>query len=113
MLVAGLFLLPYNWIVCGTENVLFLLYPSPLAVTGSEGFLKMGRAMLFMLAKFFAVVTCAAVAAIPATLVYLATQSALASAVATWLTLLVCVFGIVWLVASAFERYDVNVVVSE
>ena len=52
MLAAGLFALPFNWILFGTENFLFLLYPSPLVATGSEGFLKMGRVMLFMLAKF-------------------------------------------------------------
>ena len=37
MLAAGLFAVPYNWIICGTENLLFLFYPSPLVPTGSEG----------------------------------------------------------------------------
>ena len=55
MLVAGVFALPFNWILFGTENFLFLLYPSPLVATGSEGFLKMGRVMLFMLTKFLVI----------------------------------------------------------
>ena len=38
MLIAGVFIMPFNWILCGTENLLFLLYPSPPVVTGSEGF---------------------------------------------------------------------------
>ena len=58
MLAAGLFAVPYNWMMCGTENLLFLFYPSPMVPTGSEGFLKMGRVMLFMLAKFLVLGEC-------------------------------------------------------
>ena len=54
LLAAGLFALPFNWILFGAENFLFLLYPSSPIAIGSEGFLKMGRVMLFMLAKFLA-----------------------------------------------------------
>jgi hypothetical protein len=108
MLVAGLLILPFDWILCGTENFLFLLYPAPPVVTGSEGFLKMGRAMLFMLTKSLAIVACGAVAAVPAAVVYFATQSVLEACLAGWLTLLLPSFGLLLLVAWAFQRYDVS-----
>ena len=113
LLVAGLFALPFNWILFGTENFLFLLYPSPLVATGSEGFLKMGRVMLFMLAKLLVLGACGAVAAIPAAIVYLVTESILAACLVAWLALLFPALGILLLVAWAFHRYDVSAGASE
>jgi hypothetical protein len=113
LLVAGLFALPFNWMLVGTENLLFLLYPSPLVATGSEGFLKMGRVMLFMLTKLLVLGACSAVAAIPAAVVYLVTESILAACLVAWLTLLLPALGILLLVAWAFRRYDVSAGASE
>ena len=113
LLAAALFALPFNWILCGTENFLFLLYPSPLVATGSEGFLKMGRVMLFMLAKLVVLGACSALAAIPAVLVYLVTGSILAACLVAWLALLFPALGILLLVAWAFQRYDVSAGASE
>ena len=106
LLVAGLISLPFNWIVFGSESFLFLLYPSPLVATGSEGFLKMGRVMLFMLAKLLVLAACGAMAAIPAAVVYFATKSMLAACLVAWLALLFPALGILLLVAWAFHRYD-------
>ena len=103
LLAAGLFALPFNWILFGTENFLFLLYPSPLVATGSEGFLKMGRVMLFMLAKFLVLGARQAVAAIPAAIVYLLTESMPAACLVAWLALLLPALGILLLVAWAFQ----------
>ena len=108
LLVAAVFALPFNWILFGTENLLFLLYPSPLVSSGSEGFLRMGLAMLFMLAKLLAIGACGAVAAIPATGVFLATSSLLAALFAAWLALLLPAVVVLRLAAWAFDRYDVS-----
>ena len=113
LLVAGLLALPFNWILFGTENLLFLLYPSPLVATGSEGFLKMGRVMLFMLAKLLVLGACSAVAAIPAAIVYLVTESMPAACLVAWLALLFPALGILLLVAWVFQRYDVSAGASE
>jgi hypothetical protein len=108
LLVAGLFALPFNWILFGTENLLFLLYPSPPVASGSEGLLKMGRVMLCMLAKLLVLGACSFVAAIPTAVVYLVTESTLAACLIAWLALLFPALGIMLLVARAFQRYDVS-----
>jgi hypothetical protein len=113
LLVAALFALPYNWIVCGMENLLFLHYPSSLVVTGTEGFMKMGRAMLFLVAKFLVLGVCAATAAVPAVLIYFVTQSLAAAFIAAWMILGCAAAGIIQLSAVAFQRFDVNVIVPE
>ncbi len=113
MLAAGLFAVPYNWIICGTENLLFLFNPSPLVPTGSEGFLKMGRVMLFLMAKFLVLAGCAAVAAIPTAIVFLVTQSVPAACVVAWLFLGILAVGVLVLIAWAFRRCEVNVAVSD
>jgi ABC-type transport system involved in multi-copper enzyme maturation permease subunit len=113
LLTAGLLALFFNWIVFGTESLLFLLYPSPLVATGSDGFLKMGRVMLFMLAKLLVLGVCGVVAAIPASIVYFVTESLLASCLAAWFVLLIPALGILLSVAWAFQRFDVSDSVAE
>jgi hypothetical protein len=113
LLAACLLVLPLNWIMFGTESFLFLLYPSPLVATGSEGFLKMGRVMLFMIAKTFVVAACAAEAGIPAAIVYFLTKSIAAACVAGWLALLLPAAGILLLTAWAYRRLDASDGVSE
>jgi hypothetical protein len=108
LLVAGLFALPFNWLLFATEDFLFLLYPSPLVATGSEGFFKMGRVMLLMLVKVLVLGACSAVAAIPAAIVYLLTDSMSAAWLVAWLALSVPAIGILLLVTWAFRRYDIG-----
>ena len=113
MLAAALFAVPYNWIICGTENLLFLFYPSPLVPTGSEGFLKMGRVMLFMLAKLLMLAACAAATSIPTAIVFLLTQNVPAAGAAAWIFLVLFAFGVLVLIAWAFRRCEVNVVTAD
>jgi hypothetical protein len=113
LLTAGLFYLPMNWIICGTENLLFLLYPAPFAITGSDGFLKMGRSMLFLLAKIVVLGACAALSAIPGAIIFALTSSLFAAGLVAWPLLACCALGILWLVASAFERFEVVGVTAE
>jgi len=108
LLVAGLFALHFNWIMFGTESFLFLLYPSPLVAGGSEGFLKMGRVMLFMIAKAFVLGACAVEAAVPAAIVYFLTKSMPAACLVAWLALLLPAVGILLLMAWAYRRFDAS-----
>jgi hypothetical protein len=113
LLAAGLIALPYNWIICGTENLLFLFSPAPLVPTGSEGFLKMGRVMLFLLAKMLALLACAAATAIPTAIVFFATQSVLAACAVAWIVMAFFAVCVLLLIAWAFPRCEVNVVVTD
>lgn len=113
MLAAGLFAVPYNWIVCGAENLLFLFYPAPMVPTGSEGFLKVGRAMLFVLAKFLVLAACAIITTIPTAIVYFLTRNIAAAGLVAWLFMAVFAFGVLLLVAWALSRCEVNVVVAD
>ena len=113
LLAAGLFALHFNWIVFGMENFFFLLYPSPLVATGSEGFFKAGSAILFMLAKSLVLAASAGLAAAPAAIIYLLTESMAAACLAAWLTLLLPAAGILLLMAWAFQRCNVSADMSE
>jgi hypothetical protein len=113
LFVAGLLALHFNWILFGTENLFFLLYPCPAFATGSEGFFRMGRVILFLVAKLLMLTACAAVAAIPGALAYFLTGSIMAACLIAWLTLLFPALGILLLVAWAFHRLDFSIAVSE
>jgi hypothetical protein len=113
LLVAGLFALPCNWLLFGTDNLLFLLYPSPLVASGSEGFFMMGRTVLFMLVKFLVLGACGVVASIPAGIVYFLTGSIPPACVAAWLTLFLPISGILLIMAWALGRYDVGAAAAE
>ena len=113
LLVAGLLALHFNWILFGTENFFFLLYPCPVLATGSEGFFRMGRVILFMLAKLLVLAVCGVVAAIPAAVAYFLTGSILVACLIAWLTLFFPALGILLLVAWAFQRLDFSAAVSE
>ncbi len=108
MLAAALFVLPFNWILFGVESFLFLLYPSPLVATGSEGFLKAGRVILFMIVKTFVLGGCAVEAGIPAAIVYLLTKSMPAALLVAWIALLLPAVGVLLTMAWAYHRFDAS-----
>lgn len=113
LLLATAFALPYNWILVGADNFLFLLYPSSVAMSATEGMLKMGRGVLLLLAKFLLLIGCAIVVGIPTAIVYLLTESVVAAAAVAWLVLLVPAAALLLLAAWAFRRYDVSTAESE
>lgn len=113
LLTAALFALPYNWILVGVENLLFLLYPSVNLMDRSQGALNAGVALLMFLTKGLLLAGCALVAGGPAALAYFLTQSLVASAAVAWLMLLLPAAGMLLLVAWAFRRFDVSAIVSE
>jgi hypothetical protein len=108
LLAAGLFALPFNWILFGSESFLFLLYPSPLVATGSEGFLKMGRVILFMIVKAMVIGGCALVAFFPAAIVYFLSGYMPAALLFAWLMLLLPAAGVLLLMAWAYRRFDAS-----
>jgi ABC-2 type transport system permease protein len=108
LLPAGVaFALPFDWLVFGVVNLLFLWFPTRMAQAGAD-FQLMGRQMLFMMVLWLSIALLAGTAAGVGGLVYwLTAQSQLPALVAAWLVLSGFGIGLIPLVASAFRRFDV------
>jgi hypothetical protein len=120
LLVFAAFTLPFNFLLFGLENLLFLLFPMRLMAAAPDDFQAMGRNVLFLLGKAFSLTLVAGAAALVGGLVYvlvgLATrplpgagemmQWACALA-AAWMAVAVCAAALVPLVAKAFVAFDV------
>jgi hypothetical protein len=108
VLGAAALIVPFNFLLVGLDNLLFLWFPSR-AVTPTPGdFQAMGRLMLTYVAKaviLLLVAGCAALVAVP---IYLLSGNRLLPALAAaWWVLTGFAFGQVPLIALAFRRFDV------
>jgi len=120
LLVFAAFTLPFNFLLFGLENLMFLLFPMRLMAAAPGDFQAMGRNVLFLLGKAFSLTLVAGAAALAGGLVYLLVglaarplpgtgetlQWACALAVA-WMAVDVCAAALVPLVAKAFVAFDV------
>jgi hypothetical protein len=108
VLGAAGFVVPFNFLLIGLDNLLFLLFPSR-AVTPTPGdFQAMGRLMLTYLVKTLILLLVAAIAAVVAVPFYLLLDYRLLPAlVVAWLVLASFAIGQVPLIAMAFRRFDV------
>lgn len=102
------FVVPFNFLLIGLDNLLFLLFPSR-AVTPTPGdFQAMGRLMLTYLAKAAVMLLVAGIAALVALPVYfLLGQSLPPALIAAWFVLTGFSIGQIPLIALAFQRFDV------
>jgi hypothetical protein len=107
VLGAAGFVVPFNFLLIGLDNLLFLLFPSR-AVTPTPGdFQAMGRLMLTYLAKTVVLLLVAGVAALVAVPIYFLRNHSLPLAlVAAWFVLTSFAIGQVPLIALAFRRFD-------
>lgn len=102
------FALPFNALMFGIENLVFLWFPTRLVPTNPGDVQVMGRAILLMLAK----AACMAGAGIMAGLVaaaafFLSGRSSTAAFIAGWTAISGAAAGLVPLVALAFQKFDV------
>jgi hypothetical protein len=101
------FVVPFNFILCAIDNLLFLLFPSRTQAGSISDFQLMGRYVLLNLAKFL-ILSFAAVAAMLAGLpVYFVFGNVVIALVVAWLVLAAVGAGLVPLLALAFTRFDV------
>jgi hypothetical protein len=102
------FLPPVNLVFYSIENLLFLWYPSRV-VAGQFDVMAIGRQMLFMLAKLFALALGVGLAALAGGIIFfLAGRNLPASLVVAWVVLTASALGLVPLVGLAFARFDVS-----
>jgi hypothetical protein len=109
----ALFALPFNFLSFGLENLMFLWFPTRLMPTAPGDFQMMGRQTLMMAAKFAALSVVIVPAAVVGVVVYVVSEyglkvdGVLPALAAACVVLTGLSAGVVPLVASAFQRFDV------
>lgn len=109
LVVLALFTVPFNAIVFGMDNLVFLLFPVRLAPSTPGDFQHTGRAMVEMFLKMVGMGLCCGVAAGLGGLVYWLTDGMwLAFLITTWLALTAAAVALVPCVAWAYGCFDVS-----
>lgn len=109
LIVLALFTVPFNAIVFGLDNFVFLLFPVRLAPTTPGDFQHTGRAMVEMFLKIVGMGICCGVAAGLGGLIYWLTGGMwIAFLITTWLALAVLAASLVPCVAWAYGCFDVS-----
>lgn len=105
---AAVLAVPFNVLLIGLDNLLFLLFPSRALTPTPGDFQVMGRLLLTYLAKTFGLGIIAGVALLVAVPVYMFSDGSLAGALtAAWFVLVGFAVGQVPLIVLAFRRFDV------
>lgn len=115
LLLVALLVYPFNFVVFGVENLLFLCYPTRILPATPGDFQLMGRHIVLMIAKMLGVTTALlpalGLALLTALLAVLLNQAeytvVLAALAGAWLGLVAAGVGLVLLVIVAFKRFDV------
>ena len=110
LLLALLFALPFNVLLFGIENLMFLLFPVRVtAVISMADLQSFGRQMALSLAKVLLLAPVCALAIILGAVAYSAADDSwLAFAIVAWLTLALAAALTVPCVAWAFRRFDLS-----
>jgi hypothetical protein len=124
LLAAAAFALPFNYLLFGVENLMFLLFPVRLLVATPGDFQAMGRNVLMQVAKGGSLLTAGCVAAGFALLAYLLTGGRLEgvnggdltltggnfwlATAAGWVPTATAAFALTPLIGLAFQRFDVS-----
>jgi len=104
-----LFAPPFNFLLLGLENVLFLLFPSRQMASSPGDFQAIGRAVLMVFAKILALSVVFGGMMIVGMVVYFLTgHNQLAACAATWPVLVVCAATMVPVAALAFGWVDLS-----
>lgn len=125
LLALAAFAPPFNFLLFGLENALFLRFPVRVAATTPGDFQAVGRNLLFMLAKLAVLMLVGGTALVAALLTGLVTQlllntsgrfeaadiatfAYLAGGFAGWLVVAGCGMALLPLIALAFRAFDVG-----
>lgn len=108
-LAAAMFTLPVNFIFFGSENLLFLLFPTRLVSAGAGDFQFIGRFMIAMVLKLLIIGASLSIAAGVGFLFFLLLRrSWMAFLVPAWIVLVSVAALLVWFTGWAFQRFDVS-----
>ena len=109
-MLAGMgFAVPFNFLVFGLDNLLFLWFPSRVVASNPGDFQMMGRNVLFLFTKILVVgVTGLLVFGVGLGVYLLTGHSLMAALAVAWLVLAACAAAVVPLLALAFDGFDVS-----
>ena len=107
IVTAAAFLVPFDVLMLGVSNLLFLIYPVRMVQTNAADFQLMGRMMLLMLLQFLILIPGLGIpAAIGGIVFWLSGFSWPAFAATSWLLLLAELPLVLIVLAWVFERFD-------
>lgn len=111
LVVAGAsFLVPYDAMLFGVSNALFLLYPIRPLHSGAPDFAQMGRSMFQFVLQGLILLPCLGVpAAIGALVYFLSGLPWPVAALAAWIALAAELPVLLWVLAQLFERFDPSI----
>jgi hypothetical protein len=102
------YVLPFNFLLFALENLLFLLFPFRLLHNSPGDFQALGRNVLFLFAKGFALAVVGMLSAVLGVIAYLISGSVLVGVLVPWPAVALAAAALVPLVALAFARFDVS-----
>jgi hypothetical protein len=109
LLVAGVFAVPFNLVLFGLENLLFLVFPTRLHGSTPGDFEALGRSFLLLSVKTLALIAALAGATGAGLIAYLLSRySVVVGYAGGWLALAAAGVSLVPLLGLAFERFDVT-----
>lgn len=98
---------PFNLVLVGIDNFLFLLFPARAVATTPGDFSHAGRQMVLLLGRMIGMFITLLLPALAGGITYLITKSAVVAGLGAWFLLLLVCWLPVPLVAWAFKRFDV------
>ena len=109
LLIMVPFLVPFNLLLYGLENLMFLLFPTPLVPVGRVDFDFLGRTMVEFSVKTALLLGGCGLAAAAGTVVLNATgRNWSAFAVVTWWVLMLVALLLLPLMSRAYSRFDIS-----
>jgi len=107
LLYAAVLSLPFNALLFGVENVMFLLFPTRAAATPAD-FQGYGRQILLLFAKGAVLLAAAGLCALAGLLVHRLTHSRPATIATATVVLTAIALALIPAVAWSFKRFDVT-----
>jgi hypothetical protein len=107
IMTAAAFVVPFDMLMLGVSNLLFLIYPVRVVQTNAADFQLMGRVMLLMLLQLLILIPALGIpAAVGGLVFWLSNFYWPAFAAAAWLMLLAELPLVLFALASVFDRFD-------
>ncbi len=110
LLAMAVFSVPFNFLLIGVENLLFLLFPTRMQPATPGDLQHIGRMMVLLAAKMLVLVACCGVAAALGGIAYLVGGGSWIAALSvSWLVVAIGCTALVPCVAAAYRKFDVSV----